>query len=109
MAQDIKPKFEVHKLEGTFMRSVAKVNKKSGGFTYEDVETDKGWMVYLPNGSSVHILTEADLVRQGYGRPAKLVDMNTGDEVGEAAPSSLKAISEQKNNRSKGGISIPSE
>ena len=59
---EVKPRFEVHKLEGTGTRRIASPtvqldekgkpvldkdgqSKLLGGFTYEDKEVDAGWMV----------------------------------------------------------------
>jgi len=105
MQQDIKPRYEVHKEDGTYSRRVAKVDKKTGSIVWEDVETPRGYMVYFPSGASVH-LSEEELVRQGYDKPAKLVDMDSGDLVGDVTPRSLKSVSEQKTARSRSGINV---
>jgi|TARA_Y100000310_G_scaffold96855_1_gene94570 hypothetical protein len=113
MNENVKPRFEVHKLEGTGRRRVAtpKIEKDEkgkpvknekghsvllGGFDYEDLEVDAGWMVYFPNGSSIHVWTEEEMQRQGFLDEPTLVNLETGDELGTASHSSLKSLSEQK-------------
>jgi hypothetical protein len=113
---DARPKFEVHKLEGKAMKRIAtpKVemddkgkpkldkdgNKKLlGGFDYHEVEVDAGWMVYFPSGSSIRVWTQEELERQGFDNSPPLVDMDTGDIVGQSQVGSLKAKSDQVANR----------
>ena len=103
---NLKPRFEVHKLEGKAMRRIAspKKDKKGtllGGFDYEEVEHDAGWMVYFPSGSSIRIWTKEELQRQGFDESPTLVNMETGDETAPMSSTSLKAKSEQKNARSR--------
>jgi len=83
---DIKPRFQVRQLEGMGTRTVAKpktdkAGKLLGGFEYEDIEVDAGWMVYFPSGSSIHVWTKEEMDRQGFLRPATHIDMETGDTV----------------------------
>jgi len=113
MNENIKPRFEVHKLEGKGNRRIATPNIKKdekgkpilnkdgnsillGGFTYEDIEVDAGWMVYFPNGSSIHVWTEEEMLRQNFLTDPDLVNMETGDLMGKAPNQSLKSRSEQK-------------
>jgi hypothetical protein len=102
---NLKPRFQIEKLEGTRKRPVAepKTNEKGillGGFDYTDTEVDAGWMVYFPSGASIHVWTRDEMERQGFLNPASLVNMDTGDEQ-EVSSMSLKARSEQKNKESK--------
>jgi hypothetical protein len=96
--QQLKPRFQVKKVEGTFIKKVAyyevieneegvKIGKR---LTYKDKECDRGWMVYFPNGASIHIATEAELKRMGYDKSASLVDMESGDEVAAEAEFDLE-------------------
>ena len=113
MSENIKKRFEVHKLDGKLKRRIAKpkikvddkgkpvLNDKGnsillGGFDYGDVEHDAGWMVYFPNGSSIHVWTKEEMERQGFLNPPDLVDMDTGDTVDPSRVTSLKDLSEQK-------------
>ena len=110
---NVKPRFEVHKLDGKGKRRIAKpivqLNSKGepildkndiptllGGFNYEDTEVDAGWMVYFPNGSSIHVWTEEEMTRQGFLNDPHLVNMETGDDMGVAQTASLRSRSEQK-------------
>jgi hypothetical protein len=109
----IRPRFEVHKLPGKGIRRIATPNVKLdakgkpvldkndqvislGGFSYKDEEVDAGWMVYFPHGSSIHIWTEKEMIRQGFMEDPDLVDMDSGEAVAAPEPMSLKAMSEQK-------------
>ena len=56
-------------------------------------------MVYFPNGASIRVRTEAELKRLGFDKGADLVDMDSGDIVGNAGQTSLKARSEQLTSR----------
>ena len=118
MSENIKKRFEAHKLEGKGMRRIATpkikldgdgkpvLNDKGnsvllGGFDYKDTEVDAGWMVYFPNGSSIHIWTQEEMERQGFLTDPDLVDMDTGDAVEPTAPTSLKDLSERKEQTTK--------
>ena len=101
MNENVKARFEAHKLEGTGNRRIAtpktdKEGKLLGGFEYEDMEVDAGWMGYFPNGSSIHVWTEEEMTRQGFLQPPTLVNMETGDDMGTTSQGSLKSLSEQK-------------
>ena len=101
---DVKPRYEVHKLEGKAMRRLAKSKtdkegKLLGGFDYEEVEHDAGWMVYFPSGSSIRVWTKEEMERQGFDLPPAMIDMETGDVTAPMSSTSLKAKSEQKNTR----------
>jgi hypothetical protein len=113
MKADVKPRFEVHKLEGKGERRIATpkikldkdgepmINKEGnsillGGFDYEDKKVDAGWMVYFPNGSSIHVWTKDEMERQGFLHNPGLINMETGDSVDIPEVQSLKARSEQK-------------
>ena len=111
--QNVKPRFESHKLEGELPRRIAKPNvqldKKGepilnkdgqsillGGFTYEDVMVDAGWNVYFPNGASIHVWTKEAMQEYGFLSRPSMIDMETGDEVEPPDNMSLKSRSEQK-------------
>jgi|TARA_R110000751_G_scaffold16789_4_gene52772 hypothetical protein len=98
---NIKARFEVYKLEGKATRRIAspkadKDGKLLGGFEYEDLEHDAGWMVYFPSGSSIRVWTEEEMLRQGFLSDPTLVNMETGDDMGPVSSGSLKSRSEQK-------------
>ena len=100
----IRPRYEVHKLDGKVDRTITKQlvddkGKPIGGFENETVQEDAGWMVYFPTGSSIRIRTQGEMERLGFDRPPELVDMDRGDVVGTTATASLKSRSEQKTSR----------
>src|SRR3990167_7295800 len=88
MAQ-VMPAFEVEKLEGTREHVILKPDKDNGGFTKETVKIDAGYNVYFPRGHSIRV-SEAELQRMGLNRDPALVDMESGDGVGNASRVSLK-------------------
>lgn len=110
----VKPRFEVHKLEGSSIRRVATpivkkddkgkiiLNKDGnpillGGFDFEDRKVDAGWMVYFPGGASLQIWAKEEMIRQGFLEDPTLVDMKDGElKPGEVSFGSLKTLSEQK-------------
>lgn len=96
---NIKPRFEVHKLEGKVKHTIYEKAPKGeegkfGGFTPKEVEEDAGYMVYFPTGASIRVRTEGELINLGFARDPELVDMESGDVVG-VANTSLKARSDQ--------------
>jgi hypothetical protein len=110
---EVKPRFEVHKLTGTGARKIASpttqldekgkpvldkdgLPKLLGGFTYADKEVDAGWMVYFPNGSSIHVWTKEEMERQGFLESPTLIDMESGEGVPTPDHQSLKDRAEQK-------------
>jgi hypothetical protein len=116
MAENIKPRFEVHKLKGKRNRKFVSPkierdakgepvlnkegnNKLLGGFDEIEESVNAGWMVYFPNGASVHVWTEEEMKRQGFLNEPSLVNMDTGDDMGAASGQSLKSRSEQLSNR----------
>ena len=101
---NIRPRYEVHKLEGKVEHEIFKMRvddegKPSGGFESEVVDEDAGWMVYFPSGSSIRVRNEEELKRLGFDKSADLVDMDSGDVVGNTGQTSLKSRSEQLTSR----------
>jgi len=101
----VKRKYEVHEVpddEKTVRRVVklmapseAKKLKRKGkkhtGFGYEDVKDDRPqYDVYFPSGNSIRVVGEAELLRLGFSVGAGLVDMETGEDVEEREPVSLR-------------------
>mgnify|MGYP003147094933 CR=1 FL=1 len=98
---EVKPRFEVHKEKGKIKRTFCtpktdEDGKLLGGFDYEEKLVDAGWMVYLPNGSSLRVLTKDEMVRQGFLNNPTLIDMQSGEHVPAPGTQSLKQRSEQK-------------
>jgi hypothetical protein len=88
--QVIKRKFEVEALPDTTKRVLVK--KENGkNFEYEEVAISGGFMVYFPQGHSIRVRNVEELRRLGIS-PSKipLVDMNSGEEVGDEVSTSLK-------------------
>ena len=103
---NIKPRYEVHKLDGKRTRRICipRVDddgKPIGGFDYKEKEVDAGYMVYVPSRASIRVRDEAHLKELGFDVDAELVDMDSGDVVGKSSHGSLRSKSEQLNNRSR--------
>ena len=103
--RNLKPRYEVERLEGTRQREIIKVGK-NGEFVKSMVEEPAGFMVYFPSGSSIRVRTEEELRRRGFDVPAPIVDMDTGEVLGVPA-GSLKAHSEQKQVKKRRGFDVP--
>lgn len=98
--QDIKPPYQVERLEGKVPRVITDI--KDGTFVQREVEEDAGFMVYLPSGGSIRARSEAHLRELGIDPNVTpgLMDMETGEEV--ASPSmSLKQQVQSRTKRSK--------
>ena len=107
--RDIKPRFEVHQLDGeTCQREVRKyvteenaLGKKRNTMVTETVEEPAGYMAYFPNGNSIRVRTQEELRKLSLAGDATLVDMETGQEVEIPPVASLKTLSERKTRSSK--------
>lgn len=85
--QAIKPRYEVEQLHGIVQTRKFRRNAVSGmNEEYIDAEP-AGFMVYFPSGHSIRVATREELHRLGYDAPPELVDMESGDVVGDAAVS----------------------
>jgi hypothetical protein len=80
VATDIKPRYEVHKLEGDVEVTVF-VKNDDGKLVKEQRTQPAGYMVYFPNGASIRVRTEEELKRLGFDIDAPLVDMVSGEVV----------------------------
>lgn len=105
MKLDILPRFEVEKLPGTYKKMVHKYVPVKDEITGEvtgrtltqvEVEVPKGWMVYFPNGSSIHVPTEREMRRLKFDQDPTLIEMNSGEEVEGEFSMSLKSRSARK-------------
>lgn len=115
---NVRPAFEVEKLEGTYFVTTAQytpktdvdgkpILRKSGMPVYErsfkKEERPRGFMVYFPQGHSTHIPTEELLIDLGYAARPKKVDIVLGEEVPEGMDESLKELSIRKTRANGGG------
>lgn len=96
-AQDIKPPYQVERLEGKVERVITKI--EDGAFVQETIEEDAGYMVYLPCGGSIRARTVEHLRELGINPEAEpgLMDMETGEEI---APQSM-SLKQQVQSRTK--------
>ena len=92
MDSNIRPRFEVEKLVGDVEHVVYSRNDDNK-LEKTLVKVPAGYMVYLPNGTSIRVRNDTDLKALGFMEEAPLVDMVTGDVVPRAQ--SLKSRSVQ--------------
>ncbi len=100
--QDIKPAYEVHPFTGETTRRVFELDKEKRVSVGKDVTVKGGYMIYFPKGHSIHAFDDKHLAELGFDKPAKLIDMETGDETGEGH-GSLKTRSRRMTHRTKSG------
>jgi len=87
--RNVKPRFEVHPVnmmvdETHYRRTEDGINEK---YT---VSVPYGYDVYFPAGHSIRVRTDAEMQRLGFMDPPDLIDMDSGDVVGQAQPLSLQ-------------------
>ena len=101
-AQDIKPEYEVHPFNGVTSRKIYEFDKEKRVIVGKEVKAEGGYMIYFPKGHSIRAFNDEHLAALGFDKPAKLIDMETGDEAGEAH-GSLKTRSRRMTHRTKSG------
>lgn len=100
--QDIKPAYEVHPFSGETIRRIFEFDKEKRVIVSKDVTAEGGYMIYFPKGHSIRAFDDKHLAELGFDKPAKLIDMETGDETGEGH-GSLKTRSRRMTHRTKSG------
>lgn len=84
MAQNIKPRYEVERVEGVVTVTKYRRNAETGMNEQYTEQEPYGFNVYFPHGHSIRVRDEAELHRLGYDVPPELIDMDSGDPVGQA-------------------------
>jgi hypothetical protein len=79
--ENIRPRFQVVKLKGKVTRNIAE--KTATGIIFKEKEEPAGYMVHLPNKSSIRVRNLQELERLGFTNDIEQVDMTTGDVVGK--------------------------
>lgn len=98
---DVKPRFETEAIKGkTYQRNVYTHDGK--GLKATKKETKRGYMVYFPQGHSIHVRDDVELKRLGFHRTPALVDMTTGEELPAQLNTSLKERSARMTKPSRG-------
>lgn len=110
----VKRKYEVHEVpedERTLRiivklmapseaKKLKKAGKKAAGFSQEEVKDDRPqYDVFFPSGHSIRVIGEQELLRLGFHVGAGLVDMETGDDVTEREPTTLREQSDRTTQR----------
>lgn len=120
---DIKPAFQVEKLEGKFVRTVMVIEedvRKVGPnqdksliirkLVPQKQEYEGAYMIYFPQGHSIHVAADdlEQLQRIGVHERPGYVDMNTGEVIPDQISLSPKEIVERKTHQRRsttGGLS----
>jgi len=89
--RNIKPRFEVHQINQTIVETRYRRTEDGINEKYT-VEVPYGYDVYFPAGHSIRVATDAELQRLGFMDPPDLIDMDSGDVVGQAQPVSLRQV-----------------
>ena len=77
-----------------------KSGKKTGGFIQEETKDDRSqYDVFFPSGHAIRIIGEAELLRLGFQVGAGLVDMETGDDIDDIEPTSLREQADRTTQR----------
>jgi hypothetical protein len=97
-AFEVEPLGELHKHKIV----VQEWNKDARKFTPVEKEIVGGYMVYFPQGHSMFIESEEQLQRLGLNSVSGLVDMDTGMNVDDINPESIR---ERIESRARGSIS----
>lgn len=94
--QDVRPRYQVERLEGTVSRVVTKI--VDGQFQQVEQDEPAGFMVYLPGGGSIRARSEAHLRELGIDPTTHpgLIDMESGDEVAQPQSLDLKQRSQSR-------------
>lgn len=110
----VKRKYEVHEVSDdertpriivklmapSEAKKLKKAGKKTGGFIQTEVKDDRPqYDVYFPSGHSIRVLGEQELLRLGFHVGAGLVDMETGDDVEDREPASLREQADRTTQR----------
>ena len=90
MNRNIKPRYEVERLDGEVVETRIKRDAEKGMNVEYETVVPLGFMVYFANGNSIRVKTEAELIRLGFDVPAPLIDMDSGEEVGTTESLSLR-------------------
>ena len=102
---NIKPRFETEDISAKkFIRVIANHDGKKLNYTKQD--DNCGYMVYFPQGHSIHVRSKAELRRLGFDCQADLVDMENGDVVPTQVNTGLKEYVSRKTKPSRASSAV---
>lgn len=96
LGMDLRPKFEVEDVSNQTHKRCVITKHSKGVFETEEVEDTRGYMVYMPQGHSIHVRSKDELRRLGFLGQGHIVDMNSGEVVPETREVSLKELNERR-------------
>jgi hypothetical protein len=89
--QQVAPKFEVEDVsDREFTRTIAQWDAKGKKLSYKEKKEKGGYMVYFPQGHSIHVRSKEEMKRLGFDRAPNLVDLESGEEMPVPQQMSLK-------------------
>lgn len=97
-AKDIKPAFVVQRIQGKYERTVVRYSKDENKKPVRNEEVEEfedGYMVYFPRGHSIFVKTDKELERLGFANQPDLIDMNSGDIVGQLGIPLAQVVTKQ--------------
>lgn len=68
--------FVTRKVNGKIKRTLRTWDAKAKEIKTKEVVVDAGYFVYFPAGHYIHVPDEATLVKAGFNRPPKIVDLS---------------------------------
>ena len=91
--------YEVERLEGTrpCLRYTFDAQKRI--MVGETVERDAGFMVYFPQGHSIHVWTEAELEAYGLSADPNQIPMSDADDAAAEGPSPKETVARKTKQR----------
>jgi len=99
---DVKPRFEAEEVDEKYKRRV--FHKENGENIECKVEVVDGtsWIIEFPQGHSIRVTSEAEMIRLGFLDRPSLLDMNTGEYLTPEQPKSLKELNASRVKQTKG-------
>ena len=99
---DVKPKFEVEPVRETYAKRM--YTKTEDGLECNVVRCDDAsWIVYFPQGHSIRVTDEKEMIRLGFITAPSLIDMNTGEQLTPDRPKSLKELNAERTKQTRSG------
>jgi len=89
--RNIKPRFEVHPINRMVTETHYRRTEDGVNEAYS-VQVPYGYDVYFPAGHSIRVRTDEEMQRLGFMDPPDLIDMDSGDVVGQSQPVSLQQV-----------------
>jgi hypothetical protein len=105
-----KPAFEIKAVPNyKTTQRMCTVDKKTGRIVHKEVEVKGGWMVFFPQGHSIHVNDENELKRLQFHEDPDLVDMQEGivfrkGDIRNGMNQSLEALVARSTKQTRGEV-----